>query len=127
MAQTLIDISAVQGDNLDIIRTIRDVPASQVLTDAWLTVKAHVTDADLAAVLQKHITVTYVQGLGNITDTGADGTGAVLFEITPTETAALTPRHDYVYDIQVKTDAGIYATPFGGYIRLVADVTKTVV
>lgn len=124
MPPTTQDITGyVLGDNLDITRTVTDVPASQTLSDAWLTIKRRSSDEDADAALQKHITPSYVAGQGHITDTGADTTGALLFELVPGDAATLSPSYSYFYDIQVKTNAGVTATPFRGRIRFEPGIT----
>lgn len=100
-------IILTQGDDLDVTRTITGVPAATTLTDAWFVVKAQATDADGAAPFPlKHITAAAVAGTGQITDTGASGTGALLFQITAANSALLTPLVPYVYGIKVKLSSG---------------------
>ena len=107
----------VAGDDLEITRTITSVPDGATLTDAWITVKEHPDDADASAIIQKAITSSDVPGTGQITDTGADGTGAVRFDLADTDTALIIPGRDYFWDIQVKTSGGAIYTPTAGKIR----------
>lgn len=105
----------VRADDLDVIRTINNIPTGQTLTDAWLTV-----DNPLGTHLfQKHITSTLVAGQGQIEDTGAgDGIGVVRFELTSGaagDTTKLTADTAYAYDIQVKTSGGKIYTPESGF------------
>lgn len=115
----------VAGDDLQITRTITGVPSGATLSDAWFTVKSADADADAEKIIQKAITPTDVPGTGEITDTGADGTGAVRFDLTDVDTALLEPGREYVYDVQVKTDGGAIYTPEKGRIKSVQGVTTT--
>jgi proline racemase len=65
----------VAGDHKDITRTVKNVPSGAVLATGWLTIKEDEDDADVAAIIQKSITSS-PSSSGQITDTGADGTGA---------------------------------------------------
>lgn len=118
--------NVVAGDDLEITRTITSVPSGATLTDAWLTVKEHPDDADSAAIIDKQITSADVAGTGQITDTGADGTGAVRFDLKDTDTALLVPGRDYYWDIQVKTSAAAIYTPTVGKIRTVQGRTSDI-
>ena len=53
------------GDALDVKRTVTNIPATQTLTKAWLTLKVNRFDAD-AALLQKVITPASVAGVGSL-------------------------------------------------------------
>ena len=103
------------GDDLDITRSVPGVPATQTLTKAWLTLKTNVADVD-PGLLQKAITSGAVGGVGQITDTGASGTGTVLFQLTGTNTLALPVGTKIYYDIKVLTSAAkIYTVEQGRY------------
>ena len=106
----------VAGDDLTVERTITLIPSGQILTTAWLTVKRKVSDTDIQAVLQKVITSSLVPNVGQIDDTGADGTGHLIFYIIAAETVLLTPYSEYRYDIQVKLNGGAISTPELGTI-----------
>lgn len=105
----------VAGDDVQVTRTVTSVPASTTITKAWFTVKAAGADAD-PGVFQKAITTSDVAGTGQITDSGADGTGALRFDLTKTNTALLTPGVEYLYDIQVLLSNGNIATIEQGVI-----------
>ncbi len=111
----------VAGDTMTVRRTVEDVPATQVLATAWMTIKVIISDADPGA-LQKVIT-TSATSAGQITDDGADTIGVVEFDLTAVETLALGTEVTYLYDIQVKTDAGKVATVERGTIRFIDGVT----
>ena len=106
----------VAGDDLEITRTITSVPSSDTLATAWFTVKHKQSDADGAAIILKKITSSNVAGTGQITDTGADGTGALRFDLTDVDTAKLEEEIGYLFDVQVVTTAGAVYTPEIGTI-----------
>lgn len=113
----------VKGDDLDIVRTITNIPAGQVLSEARLTVRS----VDLSTILfTKTITSSLVAGQGQISDTGADGTGVLTFQLTggiSGNTVTLTPGTNFPFDIQLKTDANKHYTPEVGTITAVQEVT----
>jgi hypothetical protein len=118
--------NVVSGDDLEITRTITLVPSGTTITDAWFTLKEHPDDADSEAIINKQITPTDSPGTGQITDTGADGTGAVRFDLSDTDTALPEIGRDYYFDIQVKTAAGSIYTPNAGRFRTVQGVTAAI-
>lgn len=105
-------MNIIQGDALQVFRTINNIPTDTTLVEAWLTLKRNIGDADGAAALQKNITTRNVAGTGQIENDG-DGAvkGRVRFDITPANSLSLTPGIDYYYDIQVRT-----TDPGGGLI-----------
>lgn len=116
----------VAGDDLEVRRTITNIPTGQVLTKAWLTIKTKLGDAD-PGVLQKAVTTTDAPGTGQIVDDGAtDQAGEVRFDLTGTDTALLVPPYPkslYGFDIQVLTSGGKVYTPVKGTIWAEAQVT----
>jgi hypothetical protein len=110
MANLADDISGfVGGNDIEIRRTIDDIPDGRELQQAVMTVKKYWSDAD-PGIFQKIITVDDLPGTGQITDSGAsDNVGVVRFDLTPTNTLAVVPpypRFKYKWDIKVTTDAG---------------------
>lgn len=104
----------VCGDDLTITRTIGNIPSGQTLTSATITIK----DIERAVTPLVQYTVTSVSSAnGVITDTGADGTGAVTFQLSNTDTALLTPNENCFYWIDVVTSASKIYTPEKGVIR----------
>lgn len=99
----------VGGDDIEVRRTVDDVPPGQAMVQAIMTVKRFWTDAD-PGILQKTITTTDTPGTGQITDDGGGDTlGEVRFDLTPTNSLALVPPYPlfkYKWDIKVTTDAG---------------------
>ena len=114
----------VSGDDLQITRTITNVPSGGLLTKVWFTVKLLWSDTDTDAVIQKEITTSNVAGTGQITDDGAgDQSAAVRFDLTDTDTAKLQKGLTFLYDIQVLTDGGAIYTPEIGTITAKQGVT----
>ena len=113
----------VVGDNLEVRRTVTELPAA--LEAAWLTIKRHAREPDLAAVVAKVISTGDNPGTGHITIAGGVGVdGALRFDLTPTDTTALGAA-SWVYDIQVKLTNGTVYTPEVGTVDLTADVTRS--
>ena len=117
----------VAGDDLQITRTITNIPVGAALTKAWLTIKFRQTDADADAIIQKEITTSNVAGTGQITDDGAgDQSAAVRFDLKDTDTAMLLRGIAYLYDLQVLTDGGAVYTPEIGTIIAKLGITDTI-
>jgi hypothetical protein len=78
----------VAGDDIDVPCTIKGVPAGQTLVEAWLTLKAKVSDAD-PGLLQK--VITPVAGCGRWSDhrRRRERDRQLLFQLADTETLAL--------------------------------------
>lgn len=115
----------VAGDDIDVTRTVPGIPATQTLSLAWMTFKTNVTDAD-PGLLQKAITPSASAGVGQITDTGASGTGTLLFQLTAANTLALASGVNLHYDIKVKTSAGkVYTVEQGIYNTMPRITTAT--
>lgn len=116
----------VQGDNIDIVRTIDTLPAA--ITKAWFTVKTKSglsAANDTGAVFQKTITTVNVPGTGVISDDGTgDGVAAVRFELVNADTVLLVNETTYRYDIQVLTSTGAIYTPELGLIKVKSERTK---
>jgi hypothetical protein len=104
------------GDDWDVERDITLIPDDAVLERAWLLVKGAPDDPDSAALITKEIDATEVAGTGQITDTGEDETGHVLFQITPEDNAVLEPWRQYWWWIKVLTDTGKEYTPVDGML-----------
>ncbi len=124
MSDLAIEITGfVAGDDLEIRRTVTDLPAAIDL--AWLTVKRYAGQPDSEASLQKRITATDVPGTGQIVEAGGPGTdGGLRFDLTGTDTAGLGAKR-HVHDIQIKLVTGKVYTIEKGTIQFTADITKT--
>jgi hypothetical protein len=125
MAVTNVVINdIVEGDNYDIRRTITNIPSGQTLTQAWLTVKSSLADPDVNAIVQLSIT-TSLTSAGQITDDGADQTGALIFTLTGPQTRAIGDQSPTLlsFDIQLLTSTGKIYTLEIGTISALQDVT----
>ena len=113
----------VQGDDLEIRRTVVDLPSP--IDAAWLTLKRSATEPDASAALQKKITTENVVGLGAIEEAGGNGDdGELRFDLTPADTESLSSLR-YVHDIQIKLESGKVYTIEKGTVQLIRDVTKS--
>jgi hypothetical protein len=95
------------GDDLDIVRTVGDIPSGQTIARAWFTVK--VFEASPNALFQKEIT-TSLSDDGIITD------DELTFTLTTDDTALLSGDNRQWYDIEIETSAGKRYTPERGTI-----------
>lgn len=93
-------------DGLLVIRTIPGLPDATTITKAWLMVKRRKSDADVDAVISKEITSVLSASIGQITDTGADGTGQLEFRINHTDSDNLTAGQAYYYAIKILLSTG---------------------
>lgn len=113
----------VVGDNLEIRRTVTDLP--DAIASAWITIKQHRRQTDEDAILGKTISTADVPGTGQITIAGGVGIdGALRFDLTQDDTLALGSR-SWIYDIQIKLDDGTVFTPEIGTLELTSDVTRS--
>jgi hypothetical protein len=117
----------VQGDYLDIVRNIGNLPIA--ITKAWFTVKTRAnlttTSDGTNVVFQKAITTGTGAGVGVISDTGGSGTAIVRFELTNADTVLLTGDTIFYYDIQVLTSNGKIYTPEKGIIKMKQEITRS--
>lgn len=119
----------VAGNDVSIRRTIEfstsGFPTGTTITNAWLTVKSELTDADLG-LFQKAITTTEVFGTGQIENDGSGDVDMVVrFDLVPADTLAIGSTLLRHFDIQVKTAAGKIYTPEKGLISSIGRVTVT--
>lgn len=113
----------VAGDHLSVERTVTAVPGGTTISGAWFTIKRKYADLDAGALVQKFITTTFQTDIGHIDDTGGDGTGHLIFLLTPADTIKLSPLSEYRYDIQVRLNTGMINTPESGIITAFPQVT----
>jgi len=93
-------IELVAGNDIRVQREYTGLPAGVTLSKAWMTVKAVKTDPD-PGIFQLIIT-TVLSSAGRITDAdSADGILAMFFDISKVQSALLTPKVKYNYDVQV--------------------------
>jgi len=119
-----VEISGfVVGDDLEIRRTVTELPAA--IAAAWLTLKHRPNQPDDEAKLQKRITPEDVPGTGQVVEAGGPGTdGDLRFDLTPEDTMGLGVKR-YVHDIQIKLSTGKVYTVEKGTLQLTAGVTET--
>lgn len=104
MANGLSDGSGlVRGDAFPLYRVVPGVPSGVTVTEGWLTVKDDVDDNDASATFQKNITISDNPGQGHVEEDGADGVAVLRFDLTTTDTLAVSADTRYYYDIQVRT------------------------
>ncbi len=113
----------VAGDDLCVIREITGIPAGNVLTNAWLTVRDLEDFSGSSIIIQLTITTT-ATAQGEILDDGAgDGIATVRFDLTGTQTRTIGIV-GYPFDIQIKLDDSRINTPVAGTIQAEAEVTQ---
>lgn len=112
MSNEITDFSV--GDDIDIYRTVTNIPTGQVIESAVMEFRLF--EADETPFLTKTISTTATLS-GQITDTGADGTGEVVFTLQDTDTDNFTPGVWHYYSIKIETDAGKNFTPERGKIK----------
>lgn len=113
----------VAEDDYDLTRTITDIPIGHLLAKAVFTVK--LTETASTDVFQVSVTPTESDA-GQIVDTGADQTGAVLLTASKTQTALLTGGTTYYYDLKVETDQGAEKTVEKGVILAHTSITGAI-
>lgn len=124
------------GDSLQLFLAVA-VPTiehegSRTISCAWLTVKAKEAGAEPAANVawassggQLKITATDLPSIGQIEQTSA-GSGALRFDLTAANTAALTARQTYYFDVQIKlSDDSLYTVERGTFDTLYGITTAT--
>jgi hypothetical protein len=121
----------VAGDDIDIVRTVGDIPTGQYVDKAWLTVKADLFQDDSEALFQKVITdVASPDGI--IADPAYDGTvkgvtgrwADLRFQLSAFETDLMEHKVPYVYDVQIRLSSGKIATPEMGTIKALRGITQ---
>lgn len=92
------------GDTYKLSRTIEQVPDAQLITDAYWTVKASVTDTDAEAMFKLHIT-TESSASGQVTNYD-DESAQLEFIALPTDSVMMDGVETYLYDIHITLDSG---------------------
>ena len=96
----------VRGDEFSIVRKVPRVPITTTITAAYLTFKSTISDLDAAATVQKSITVSNVDGTGQIENNGSAGVGTIRFDMNEADTLLFTANAKYFFDVQVKLSSG---------------------
>lgn len=125
MNSTISD-GLVIGSDFSVIRVIKDLPTGQVLSKAWFTVKVSPDYDDSQAVFQISVTAV-ANNDGQITNTGASGTGLVSFNLSAANTALLKARKRYWYGIKVKMSDGKVYEPQIDTFHAHAPITRSTV
>lgn len=94
-----------RGSSLSYDATVTSVPAGTTLAKAVLMVKADFSDADEDALIAKTIFPGATSD-GQITDTGADGTGLLVFLIDNDDVDALETGRLYISGVKVILSSG---------------------
>ncbi len=119
----------VKGDDISITRTITAIPDAVTLSEAWLTIKTNIGDAD-PGLIQKIIITADVPGTGQITDAGTgtapNRTATLRFDLTDIDTALPTPGTLYHFDVQVRTNGNAIYTAERGLISTIDQVTEDI-
>lgn len=114
----------VAGDDLEVRRTVTDLPAA--IATAWLALKLYPGQPDAEAKLQKRATTADVVGVGQVVEPGGpDVDGDLRFDLTPEDTARLGTLR-YVHDIQIRLVTGKVYTIEIGTFQLGAGVTEAI-
>jgi len=107
----------VNGDDLEIERTITSIPSGVMIEAAWFMVKRNYSDPDSKAIISKLATHSNTAGQGWIFDDGLDDSEAtVRFYLTPADTELLYAYSEYPYSIKIKLDNERLNTPELGVI-----------
>lgn len=119
LTQQITDM--VTGDDYDFDLLVTDIPVGQAVVSGWLTIKRYSTDADADAVVQKNVGTTLTSA-GQITISGVYT--RVYISLSSADTRLLNSAGEYVYDVQIRTDAGKNKTIDGGTIVAIQDITR---
>jgi hypothetical protein len=111
----------VVGDNLEIRRSVSDLPDS--IDTAWLTAKVRAGQDDADAIVQKAITTADVPGVGQVENAGPGTDGVLRFDLVPADTLAIGTRR-LVYDIQLALSNGSIYTVEMGTFQLTDQITR---
>lgn len=114
------------GDSFTLKVNVGGMISGTTLTKAYMTCKTLPTDADVAALFQKTLTTTWVSGQGQITAAGSTGTATLQFELSTTNTGALTANATHFFDISVVSDDGTIHTVCDGTIVAGLSITAAV-
>lgn len=122
---TLVTGRLVRGDAFPIYRKVR-ITTGSIVSKAWLTVKSSPLDAD-PGVLQKDITAVPTAN-GVIEESGASGfpVAIIRFDLSSTDTQALTADQTYYYDIKIIFSSGVVETLEAGRFVPMQPITQAV-
>jgi len=106
----------VNGDDLEIERTLTAIPSGTLVDTAWFMVKHKYTDADTDAIISKVATLVDTAGQGYIVTAGSNGIATIKFYLTPADTELLYAYSEYPYSIKILLDNDKVNTPEIGSI-----------
>lgn len=109
----------VVGDDLDIERTVSQIPSGQSIDYAWFTVRFYERSATI--ILQKEITTTLTPD--GVIEPTVSGTCRLTFTLSGGDTIKFEPENDLHYDIQTRTTASKIYTPETGVIVAKIQIT----
>lgn len=115
MAKRSNIIGKVIGDSLRVQLALSDMPTGKTISSAVFYLKEEQSDADGSALVTKNITSS-ITTAGQISDVGTDETGAVYFDLSALDTAALLPQYYYWYLIRLTCSDGVIDTPIHGTV-----------
>lgn len=109
----------VVGDNLDIQRSVSNIPTGQSIQEAIFTLRLYQRSSTI--ILQKTIS-------GTLSDSGVvyptySGTCEFVFTLLAEDTAKIEPDNDLYYDIQLRTNVDKIYTPELGRMRGAIQIT----
>jgi hypothetical protein len=97
----------VTSDIVSLRWVVGNLPNATTVTKAWLMVKTATSVADGSATISKTITTSNSAGTGHIEDDGTtDRTAILRFDLTNTNTTAVTADTTYVYGVRVLLSDG---------------------
>src|SRR5689334_20862071 len=85
---------------------VTGVPAGAFIASARFVVKPSQISPDSAIIISKVVTTSDNAGVGQVEDDGADTIGRVRIDMTPSDSALLTPLTEYAYWIQITLNTG---------------------
>ena len=103
----------VVGDDLDIERTVDNIPSGQTVDNAWFTVRFY--ERSSAIILQKQINTTLSDD--GVIGSTVSGSAVLTFTLSGGNTILFEPENNLHYDIQIATSADKIYTPEKGIVR----------
>lgn len=110
-----LGLGIVRGDSFPLRRTLSGVPVGVTVSQAKLTLKASVSDAD-PGLFQLSATIE---------DAGTNGIASIRFDVSSADTLLMVQDQPYYFDIQVTLSDGGILTPEHGVTSSTYQVTIT--
>ena len=99
-------VCLVRGEDMQLTRTVVDIPADQTVLQAWLTLKTNLSDSDEQSILAKTITTVVSPVHGGISNEPDHHQATVVFLVSSAETALVQVGQTYFYDIVIALPSG---------------------